>query len=243
MADQLLFLASFVIGIVPALVLMWVGLRRFTYPSIEKTLFDDRRIFFALAVGMVVGTFSSLFSFSLTGVDLASSVIAVVGAAVFEEMFKLVYLNRKGYRQNFSSTFYGFALGLGIAATVVLASGMGNPALTANPLTIVVLVLSSFGYAGMEATTGTLIGYGCSKGLPWGYLIRALVVRLVFIASAIPYSLFIEPEWLGLITVIPPLVVGLFLFYFAYFITFQDALPPELRRRARKERRARARKV
>ncbi len=242
MADQLLFLASFAIGIGPALLLLWFGLRRYTYPQVDKTLFDDRRIFFSLAVGLVVGTVSSLFSLTLSGPDLSSSLVAVVGPAVFEEMFKLVYLNRKGYRQNFSSTFYGFALGLGVGATVVLASGMANPNLTVNPLTLTILVMSSVALAGTEAATGALIGYGCSKGLPWSYLIRALVARLVFIASSIPVSLFVEPDWVGMVTILPSLSVGLFFFYFAYVITFQETLPPEFRRRARKERRAKARK-
>ena len=242
MADQLLFLASFAIGIGPALLLLWLGLRRYTYPQVDKTLFDDRRVFFALAVGLVVGTFSSLFSITITGPDFASSLVAVVGSAVFEEMFKLIYLNRKGYRQNFSSTFYGFALGLGVASTVVLASGMANPNLTVNPMTFAILVMSSIALAGTQATAGALIGYGCSKGLPWSYLVRAIIVRIVFIASTIPVSLFAEPEWVGVFTVLPPLGVGLFLFYFAYTITFQETLPPEFRRRARKERRAKARK-
>jgi hypothetical protein len=242
MADQLLFLASLAIGIGPALFLMWFGLRKFTYPRVEKTLFDDRRVFFSLAVGLVVGTMSSLFSLYLPRVDLPSVLIAIAGAALFEETFKLVYLNRKGYRQNFSSTFYGFTLGLGVAATVVLSFGLGNPSLTVDPLTFTLLVVFSVGFSAMGATTGALIGYGCSKGRPWSYLLKALFARLIYTVSAIPFLLYTGPEWLVYLSITASLGVGMFLYYFAYSITFQETLPPELRRRARKERRARARK-
>lgn len=242
MADQLLFLASFAIGIVPALALMWLGLRRYTYPRVEKALFDDRRIFFSLAVGLVMGTLSSLISLNLPRFDLASVLIALAATAMFEETFKLVYLNRKGYRQNFSSTFYGFALGLGIAATVVLSFGLGNPNLTTDPLTFILLAMFSLGFAAMEATTGALIGYGCSKGLPWSYLLRALFARLVYTIPAVPFLLSLGPEWLIYLSIFASLGVGLSSYFFAHSITFQETLPPEFRRRARKERRARARK-
>ena len=242
MADQLLFLASFAVGIVPTLALMWFGLRRYSYPRVEKALFDDTRIFFSLAVGLVMGTISSLISLNLSRADLISILIALVAIAIFEETFKLVYLNRKGYRQNFSSTFYGFALGLGIAATVVLSFGLGNPNLTTDPLTFALLATFSVGFAAMEATTGALIGYGCSKGLPWSYLLKALFARLVYTIPAVPFLLSIEPEWLIYVSIFASFGVGLFMYFFAYSITFPETLPPEFRRRARKERRARARK-
>jgi len=242
MADQLLFLASFAVGIGPALVLMWLGLRRYTYPQIEKALFDDRRIFFALAVGLVVGTVSSFISLNLPRLDVTSILVDLAAIAMFEETFKLIYLNRTGYRQNFSSTFYGFALGLGVAATVVLSFGLGNPNLTTNPLTFILLAMFSIGFAAMEATTGALIGYGCSKGLPWSYLIRALLARLIYVVSALPFLLSAGPEWLIYISMFSSLGVGLLLYFFVLSITFQETLPPDFRRRARKERRARARK-
>jgi len=243
MVEQSLFLASFAIGIGPALLILWHGLRRFDYPSVEKTLFDDRKVFLSLAVGLVFGTMSSIFALYLPRFDLSSAVVAVAGIAVLEEAFKLVYLNRKGYRGNFASTFYGFSLGLGIGATVALAQGLGNPRLMSDPLAFALLLLFSVSLCAMEGTTGALIGYGCSKGLPFSYLLRALIARFIYTVSAIAFLLGLGEDWLIYTSLFIAVGVGLLLYYFTYVITMPDTLPPELRRRARKERRARVRKT
>ena len=46
-----------IIGFGPALFLIWFSVRKYTYPFVEGSLFEDRRLFFMLAVGMVVWTF------------------------------------------------------------------------------------------------------------------------------------------------------------------------------------------
>ena len=238
-----MFLASFAIGIGPALLLLWHGLRRFDYPRVEKTLFDDRKIFFSLAVGLVFGTISSLFSLYILLSGPASALVTIAGVAVLEEAFKLVFLNRKGYRGNFASTFYGFSLGLGVGATVSLAQGLGNPRLLSDPLSFVLLLMFAVSLSAMEGTTGALIGYGCSKGLPFSYLLRALVARFIYTVSAIAFLLGNVDEWLIYLSLFIAVAVGLLLYYFTYVITMPDTLPPELRRRARKERRARVRRT
>ena len=241
MVEQSLFLASFALGIGPALFLLWHGLRRFDYPRVEKTLFDDRRVFFSLAVGLVFGTLSSLFALTLRRPDPMSAVIAVAGVAILEEAFKLVYLNRKGYRGNFSTTFYGFSLGLGVAATVSLAQGIGNPNLISSPLTFVLLLLFTIGLCTMEGSTGALIGYGCSKGLPFTYFLRALVARAIYTVAAGAFLLSVGEDWLIYLSLFVSLGVGLMLYYFTYVITMPDTLPVNLKRRVRKERKARSR--
>jgi len=243
MADQLLFFVSFVIGIGPALLLLWHGLRRFDYPRVEHTLYDDRKVFFALAVGLVVGTMSSLFSLYMPRYDIVSALVAIAGVAFFEETFKLVYLLRKGYRMNFATTFYGFSLGLGMAATVVLAQGLGNPNLLITPLTLALLAVFSFSMCMLEATTGALIGYGCSKGLPWSYLIRALIARFFYTVVALVFLLGVGEEWMRSVSLFAALGVGVFLYYYVYTLTMPETLPPEFRRKSRKEKRARARKI
>ena len=241
MADQVSFLASGAIGLGPALFFMWHSLRRFDYPRVEKTLFDDRKVFLALAVGLVIGTVSSVFAVYSPQYDVTSVLVLIVFIMMFEESFKLVYLNRKGYRLNFASTFYGFSLGLGVATTVVLATGLRNPGTLLTAGTAVLLLVYSTSVSAAESATGALIGLGCSKGEPWSYFFVALFARFFYTLMAFPFLLSTGPDWLLLASLFAALATGLGLYYYSYSGLMIETLPPEFRRKSRKSRRARLR--
>lgn len=243
MADQTLFLISGAIGIGPALVLLWLSLKRFDYPNVEKTLFDDRKVFFALAVGLIMGTVSSVFSLYTSPGSVIDVVIVLIVVIMFEESFKLVYLNRKGYRTNFASTYYGVSLGLGMAATVVLATGMRSLADTLSPVTLVLLVVYAVGVCTTYVTTGAIIGYGCSKGEPWNNFFLAVFIRAFYTFVSIPFLLGSppNPEWLVLLSLGVSVAVGIALYYYVYIDILPGTLPPDLRRLLRKGRKARMR--
>src|SRR5213594_1098572 len=123
MASNLDFLVAFLMGILPGLLILWASLRRFDRPYVDHTLFDDRRVFGSLAVGLIFGTVASIFAIVLPRGDLASFAVAVAVSFVFEESFKLVWLNRRSYRGRFDTTFYGVPLGIGAAAGGVGVAG------------------------------------------------------------------------------------------------------------------------
>src|SRR2546428_125640 len=60
MASNVDFLVAFLLGILPGLVILWASLRRFDRPQVDHTLFDDRRVFGSLAVGLIFGTVASV---------------------------------------------------------------------------------------------------------------------------------------------------------------------------------------
>lgn len=123
-ATQLEFGGALVLGIAPALAFLYLSLRRFDRPHTEYTLFDDRRVFGGLAVGLIVGALASILDTSVLALafDFVSSLVALFALFAVDEMFKLVYLNRKGYSGRFDTTFYGVSVGVGMAATVVVGS-------------------------------------------------------------------------------------------------------------------------
>ncbi|MCU0862009.1 MAG: hypothetical protein MUE65_06800, partial [Methanomassiliicoccales archaeon] len=73
------------IGIGPALALMYWTLKSYTYPSVEKPFFDDRRVFGLLAVGMVLGVL-------LYAVQQFFPMDQVLYALVFALIYELVKL-------------------------------------------------------------------------------------------------------------------------------------------------------
>jgi hypothetical protein len=238
-ASNVDFLVAFLLGILPGLAILWISLRRFDRPYVEHTLFDDRRVFGSLAVGLVFGTVASVFTLSLPQNDLASFLVALVASLVFEESFKLVWLNRKTYRGRFDTTFYGIPLGVGAAASGVVAAGWATQASQANlyaPETFGLLLLFSIGLGLVNADTGALIGFGASRGDTWLAFLRALVVRLAHGGFLLPFLLqVIEPY--SALSAATSVGFALIVYVYVYLRILPGTLPEEIRRELRRERR------
>src|SRR2546426_10997700 len=106
MASNLDFLVAFLLGILPGLVILWASLRRFDRPQVDHTLFDDRRVFGSLAVGLIFGTVASIFALALPRRDLVSFDVAVGDCFVFVESFNIPWLNRRSYSGRFDTPYY-----------------------------------------------------------------------------------------------------------------------------------------
>lgn len=234
MEDQLAFGISLGLGLGPAVAVLWHSLRSFDYPRVEKTLFDDRRVFLSLGVGLVFGTLSSFLSLGFRGLDLATDVIVLFAFAVLEASFLLAYLNRRGYRQRFDTTFYGVPLGVGLAATLVLASGLVNASTLLSPATFVLLLVFSLSLSLIEGSVGALIGFGCAKGIPWPYFLRALGARAAYIVLALTFFVEGTDVALRILSLFMALLAALLVYWYVYVFILPETLPGELRRLRRK---------
>jgi len=240
LASNVDFLVAFLLGILPGLAILWASLRRFDRPYVDHTLFDDRRVFGSLAVGLIFGTIASVLVLSLPGADISSFLVALVVGFVFEESFKLVWLNRRGYRGRFDTTFYGVPLGAGIAATGVVAAVWATVTTGGtlyNAETIALLILYSFSLSLVNADTGALIGSGATRGDTWRAYLRALAVRLSHGALLSPFLLPGTPELYATISVGTSLGFALLIYYYVYHDILPGTLPEEIRRELRRERR------
>lgn len=237
MASNADFLVAFLLGILPGLAILWTSLRRFDRPNVEHTLFDDRRVFGSLAVGLVFGTVASIFTISLSGGDVPA--VAVIGLSlVFEESFKLAWLNRRTYRGRFDTTFYGVPLGIGAAASGVVASAWRSQATLYVPETLALLVLYSFGLSLVNADSGSLIGFGASRGDTWHAFARALAVRVGHAVLLVPFLLGEQVgEPYAAISLCTALGFALVVFYYVYRVILPGTLPEEVRREMRRARR------
>src|SRR5438046_162018 len=83
MASNVDFLVAFLLGILPAIGILWTSLRRFDRPYVDRTLFDDRRVFGSLAVGLVFGTIASVFALSIPRTDIVGVLVAVSASFLF----------------------------------------------------------------------------------------------------------------------------------------------------------------
>jgi len=244
-ADQFVFFVSGLIGFGPSVAVLFHALRTYDYPHTEKAYFDTGRVFLALAVGMVLGTASGALTVALQqGVgSVLALVIVLLLLALFEEGFKVLYLNRKGYRGRFDTTFVGLTLGVGIASIVAAGSAYGNgPALLA-PSFVATLAIFSASLGFLHVSTGALIGYGCSKAEVVVPFAQAYVARILHAAMLVPFfvagSLQDREILVPLFSLGAAVAFAAILYVYVYRNVLPATLPPDLRR----ERRRRFRKA
>src|SRR6266571_5106751 len=210
MASNLDFLVAFLLGILPGLVILWASLRRFDRPQVDHTLFDDRRVFGSLAVGLIFGTVASI--------------------------FKLAWLNRRSYRGRFDTTFYGVPLGIGAAASGVVAAAWASRDILYVPETFALLIVYSISLGLVNADTGALIGFGASRGDTWRAFLQAIGVRLAHGVFLSPFLLQVDEPY-GAISAVTSVGFALLIYYYIYREILPGTLPEDIRRELRRERR------
>lgn len=238
--SQAAFIAAFILGIGPAFAFLYYSLRRYDRPFTEYTLFDDRRVFFAFFVGMVFGVIVAVLDFTLLGFPFPANLAIVVSTLLLEEMFKLVYVNRRGYQQRFDTAFYGLSLGLGAASTSIMGSVVwGSPGSIFDPVGVAYLVLFSLNLCLVNADTGALIGFGAAQGNMWGAFAKALLVRWAHYALLFAY-LQSAPEPWALVSALTALAFAGIVYHYVYTQLLPASVPEEVRREQRRARRAKA---
>ncbi len=236
---QLDFSVALMIGIGPALGVMYWSIRRYDIPFTQYRLFDDRRLFGGFAVGMIFGAFAAFVEVNpLAGI--AGTFLGLVAFFIFEESFKMVWLNRKAYSGRFDTTFYGVSVGVGVAATLAVANVLRNVA-TAGfsiyvPESAFLLALFSVSLSLIHADTGVLIGFGASRGeIMWPF-IKAILVRLAHAATLIAFLVQAPEPW-SLITLVTSIAFALIVYHYAYTVLLPGTLPDDIRRELRREKR------
>jgi len=233
-------LVSGIIGLAPALALLFLVLRKYDYPYTEKALFDAKKVFLMLAVGIVFGMIVTVLYATIpvvtgTFVELLPILLLAVGLVVFEEMFKFVALNIKKLQLKFDTVFYGFSLGVGISSTFVLSHVYASIRFSAQVplLTWAILIIYSITLCLIHGSTGIIIGFGSAKGRPWHYFFEALVIRIFLIIVLIPILVNIGEEWVQAVSLSIAFLISLIIFYYTSKDRIPDALPDSIRRQRR----------
>lgn len=242
------FYVGGIIGFAPALFLLWFGLRRYTVPFVEGSLFEDRKVFFLLAIGMVAGTLiftleqflSVLYQFD-GGIDfLMFMLIYVLAFPLIEDLAKFTVLNFKGYEGRFDSVFYGISLGAGYSATAIL----GYVIILMNRTDVtgfdgwLGLFLFSICTALVHCSVGATLGSSTAQKLGLRGLAPALIPHMLFNMLMFPWFVF-DQIWFALIFAVP---ISALIYYNVHTHTIPEALPnavqKEMRRNSRRKDRA-----
>ncbi len=234
---------SSVIGFVPAILLLYILLRRY------EGLFKEKYIFISFAVGMVLGMIITVFH--LTSDDLIlmhldlSFLVFVLLFALFEESAKLVILNLPRLQLKHETVYYGAGLGLGIGSMAVIAISVkvfiDDPNAFGNPLTIIGLFVLSFSYSLLHSATGVMIGYGCAKKEVVNLFFRAFIFHAVYNLLLLPFMWSLEGAMYASLFVATLFAVGLF--WYVLRGLMPHAVPVEMQKKRRRELRKQVRET
>ena len=177
---DMMFGLAMVLGIGPALAMMYLIVRNYTYPKVEQPFFSDASFFLLFFVGLVAG--SALF-FAMRVLGFASNIIYMVLMSVIEVMAMVVIMNLKRFRGKSDSVFYGYALGLGIASGMSMgicysmAALLGDIGLDAS---IVILFVIAITIVLIMGACGTNVGEGIARHRVMEFSLQALLLLVAY---------------------------------------------------------------
>lgn len=234
-------LVSSVIGFAPAILLLYILLRRY------EGFFMEKWIFLSFAGGMIIGMVITVFhlindEFILSHLDL-SILVFVFLFALFEELAKLIILNFPKLQQKHDTVYYGAGMGLGIGSMAIIAISftvfLDDPDAFGNPLTMTGLVVLSFNYSLLHSSTGIIIGFGCAKGEIMGLFLRAFLAHALYNLVLLPFMWSIPVAMYGSLFLATLVAVGLFWYVLSGLLP--EAVPPDMQKKRRRTLRKKAR--
>jgi len=161
------------LGIIPALVFLFLSLKG--YDGIYK----QKTVFLTLVVGIIIGVIVAVSRLFIYRLPL--SIFFIVAFAIFEQLFKTIVLNIGRFQRKKETTIYGLTLGLGFGASftpfLILAGSITEePNLALYGL----ILIGTIGFTLFHASTAAYIGYGIYIGRLTKYLIIAIIIQLPF---------------------------------------------------------------
>jgi hypothetical protein len=226
-------LVSSIIGFVPAILLLFILLRRY------EEFFRESKIFQAFAAGMVLGMVITVVesSIAITLITLA------VLFPIFEESIKLVILNWPKMRGKIKTVYYGASLGVGIGSMTIIPAAFFTfttyPETFGNPQSYFDLILLSFNFCLLNAATGVMIGYGSSKHQIFSFYIKATILHMVYSFFYFIYIVTDGNMKYGPLLIATIIAFGLFLYVLRDLLP--DAVPADMMRKKRREHRKKVR--
>jgi len=161
--EALLFL-----GIIPALVLLYISLKGY------DGYYKDKIIFLTFISGIIAGFISILIEWYTVGVGIWFIILF----PILEQLFKTIILNISRFHGKKETVVYGLSLGLGFGSiftpfSIIITNVQGG-----NDLLILLIAISSFGIILMHAATGISIAYGIYTYKMSKYLIFSILAYL-----------------------------------------------------------------
>jgi len=163
--------ASLFLGIIPALLLLYIVLKGY------EGMYKDKTVFLTFVVGIILGFIAAVVrSFTLPGM-----IAYIVLLAFFEQLLKTIVLNMRRFQRKQETTIYGLSLGLGFGSVftpfLIVA---GSASIVGDTTAFAAVAAGSLGIILFHAAIGVFIGYGIYEGKLLKFLFIAIGLQLPF---------------------------------------------------------------
>ena len=163
--------ASLFLGIIPALIFLYISLKGY------EGHYKEKGIFLTFIMGMFLGFIAAIVQ-SIT-VNLVIAYIILL--AFFDQLFKTMILNIGRLHEKRETTIYGMILGLGFGSSftpflIIAISSLG----TQDAITLSLVAIGSLGIILFHGATGAYIGYGIYVGKLFKYMLTAVLIQIPF---------------------------------------------------------------
>jgi hypothetical protein len=220
--DSFIPSASLFLGIIPALILLFISVRGY-----EASL-KHKNIFLAFIAGIIVGFIAIVVEIYTGNVPIYIIVIF----PIFEELFKTIFLNIGRLQEKPETVIYGLTLGLGFGSVATSASILRGTIPAGDYLGLGLVVFGSCGTIMLQAATGVIIGYGVYKRKVATYVMMAIILHIALIAGLFVTQILSN----GVIVVTYLFFGGLLIYWYAtQKVMPQIILESQRRKRTQKE--------
>lgn len=214
MAVDFLPQSSLFIGIIPALALVYLVIRKWTGQ------FQEKLVFLLFVFGIISG-FTVIFIEFYVG--LFSLIEFIIIFRLIEIMGKTILLNLRRFQEKQQAVLYGLVLGLGFGSIYPPVSLFLINTVVVTYAEVVSVLIGSLGILFIQGSTGALIGYGVFKRKLLPSISIALIVHIIF--HYLFFTLALAWTWV--------LIVGGLI---AYMATMKKIVNPVLKQSERRKR-------
>lgn len=228
---ELTFGLAAVIGIAPAMIMMYAVLRKYTYPAVKNPFFSDPTFFMLFVVGLIAGTVL----FSAYTYFWGNVVINAIMFSLLECLILLVVLNLRKFHRKSDTVFYGYGLGLGLGATMSmgmtyyllgLAGSIDAPG-------IVILVIMAVSKTMVLGAAGLTVGEAVAKTRIAEFTAQAVLVNMVFQLVLVPWFMY-SGGFGAYLALAMSLVIAAAYFYKTAFVSLPNVVREVLRQEGKK---------
>ena len=216
----------------PTLILMYIVLKKYTYPAVEQPFFSDPRLFGLFAVGLIAGILLFAFYTYLNRGNL----IHMALYSVVQCLAMVIVMNLKRFHGKSDSVFYGYGLGLGMGCTMAFGTIWYTSSLILNmtdggfdALSMIILFNMALSNILILSAIGTTVGEGIARLRPMEFALQAIFVNMFFnVILVIGYS----DEYNSMLIyggIIASFIFSAIYFYFIMYVKLSGVVKDVLR--------------
>lgn len=167
--NPILIQASLLLGVIPALILLFINLRGY-----EK-LYKEKNIFLTFIVGIILGGIAAV----VEQFTIEIGLLFIVLFPILEQLLKTIALNIGRFHEKQETVVYGLSLGVGFGS-VFIPFSLISFSVDSSDLTLFIILglIGSIGFIFLHGATGICIGYGVYAQKLMKYFIFAVILHI-----------------------------------------------------------------